>query len=188
MNRLPDPHQPTAHQAGQPHPTADDIAEALRRSVDQTMHDANLAIAREQTPHLATFYKNTDPVPHKGTAPPVAQPGRPAMSQGATDISVLMLAGGAGMALLGVGVSMVMLASHYANLGVCAVVFGAPVAFALALARVLKRTAGVVAAAPAPVEIHQHYTGHVHQEHHEITSTTKGLIATTRNEHPDPRP
>jgi hypothetical protein len=186
VTRLPDRHQPTALQAGQPHPTADDIAEALRRSVDQAMHQANLAIADEQTPRTPTFYKDTEDVPRIGPTPPVPQPGRPPMSQRATDASALMLCGGAGGALLLAGVSLVLLASHTADPTVCAIVFGAPIALALALARVLKRAA-TVAAAAGPVEIHQHYTGTVHQEHHETNSTTRGLVAITRNDPSDPR-
>ncbi|MGW2863300.1 hypothetical protein [Streptomyces sp. NPDC001205] len=184
MPRLPDPHQPLALPAGQP--TADDIAAALRRSVDQTMREANETIAAEQTPYFATFYKDPTDVPRIGTAPPVPQPGRTPMSQRATDASVMMLAGGAGGALLCAGGSAVMLASHWANPAVCGIVFGAPVALVLAVARVLKRTADVAAAAPP--EEHHHYHAPVHQEHNEITSHTRGLIATTRNQQPDPRP
>ncbi|MEV5138181.1 hypothetical protein AB0K71_27110 [Streptomyces syringium] len=46
--------------------------------------------------------------------------------------------------------------SQYADPAVCAIVFGAPTALVLAIARLAKK------AKPAP-EIHQHYTGPVNQ-------------------------
>ncbi|MFI8792681.1 hypothetical protein [Streptomyces sp. NPDC055105] len=183
MTRLPDPHKPTAPQAGQPH--IDTAARDFLNSIESVMQDADRRIADEQTPRIPTFYKDPTPAPAIGSALPVAQPGRAPMSQKASDASALMLAGGAGSAMLGAGVSLVMLASGYADPTICAIVFGAPVALALALARVLKRTADVAEAAP-PV-IHQHYTGTVNHEHKEITSHNKGLISINRNDQTDPR-
>ncbi|MFI7009884.1 hypothetical protein [Streptomyces sp. NPDC050145] len=124
--------------------TETEAADEARRIIDN---------AYRPTP---TAYRDDTPVPHVGTTPPVAQPGRPPMSQGATDASVLMLAGGGATSMVGLTTAVLMYASQYADPVVCAIVFGAPTALVLALARLAKK------AKPAP-EIHQHYTGHVDQ-------------------------
>lgn len=121
-----------------------------------------------------TSYRNDNPVPVVGTAPPVAQPGRPPMSQGATDASVLMLAGGATTTMIGGTAAVVMYVSQYANPVVCAIVFGAPAVLVLALSRMVKRAKGVL-----PDEHHHHYTGPVHQDQRNVRSKTIGLSAKT---------
>ncbi|MEV0443989.1 hypothetical protein AB0I84_45495, partial [Streptomyces spectabilis] len=88
----------------------------------------------------------------------------------------LMLAGGATTTLIGGTAAVVMYASQYADPIVCALVFGAPTALVLALARLAKR------ARPAP-EVHQHFTGPVHQEQHHTHTTTRGVWAKTNNQH-----
>ncbi|MGW0763740.1 hypothetical protein ACWD1Y_46070 [Streptomyces sp. NPDC002814] len=123
-----------------------------------------------------TAYRDDSPVPAYGATPPVAQPGRPPMSQGATDASVLMLAGGATVSMIGLTTSVLMYVSQFADPVVCAIVFGAPTALVLALARFAKR------AKPAPA-IHQHYTGPVHQDHRNVRTTTRGVWAKTNNQH-----
>ncbi|MFF1358764.1 hypothetical protein [Streptomyces sp. NPDC058297] len=190
MTRLPDPQKPTAPQAGQP--TADDIANALQRSVDDTMQEAARTIAREQTPSFPTFYKNNDPVPTIGTAPPLPQPGRPPMSQKAVDLNTTILSSSVLVAVLGGAATAFTWATGHANphviAWICGCAVAVPAAFAipvLALKGLMKSAKEVVQAAPP--EIHQHYTGYVHQEHKAITSHTKGLIASTRNDQSDPR-
>ncbi|MFF2502178.1 hypothetical protein ACFVTY_02095 [Streptomyces sp. NPDC058067] len=113
-----------------------------------------------------TSYRDPSPTPLIGTTPPVAQQGRPPMSQGATDASVLMLAGGATTVMVGGTVAVLMYVSQFADPVVCGLVFGAPTTLVLALARLAKR------AKPAP-EIHQHYDGPVYQDHRETTNNNR---------------
>jgi hypothetical protein len=123
---------------------------------------------------FATTYRDTTPVPQYGTAPPVAQPGRPPMSQGATDASTLMLAGGATTAMVGGTAAVVMYVSQFADPVVCAIVFGAPTALVLAIARLAKR------AKPAP-DVHHHYSGPVYQDQRNVHTSTRGVWARTDN-------
>ncbi|WP_019056435.1 hypothetical protein [Streptomyces prunicolor] len=122
-----------------------------------------------------TAYRDDTPVPARGDTPPVAQPGRPPMSQGATDASVLMLAGGVTTTMVGGTAAVLMYVSQFADPLVCALVFGAPTALVLALARLLK------GAKPAP-DIHQHYDGPVYQDQRTIHTRTTGVWAKTDNQ------
>ncbi|MGW3955161.1 hypothetical protein ACWEKM_30445 [Streptomyces sp. NPDC004752] len=134
-----------------------------------------IADAYRPVPETPTAHRDDTPVPAYGSAPPVAQPGRPPMSQGATDASVLMLAGGATTAMVGGTAAVLMYVSQYADPIVCAIVFGAPTALLLALAKLAKR------AKPAP-EIHQHYEGPVYQDQRNVHSRTTGVWAKTNNQ------
>jgi hypothetical protein len=121
-----------------------------------------------------TAYRDHTPIPARGDAPPVAQPGRPPMSRGATDASVLMLAGGTATAMVGGTAAVLMYVSQFADPIVCGLVFGAPTALVLALARLAAR------ARPAP-DIHQHYEGPVYQDQRNVHTTTRGVWAKTNN-------
>jgi hypothetical protein len=134
-----------------------------------------IADAYRPAPETPTSYRDDTPVPARGDAPPVAQPGRPPMSQGATDASVLMLAGAASTAVVGGTAAVLMYVSQFADPLVCGLVFGAPTALVLALARLLK------GAKPAP-DIHQHYDGPVYQDQRNIHTRTTGVWAKTNNE------
>ncbi|MBD9721956.1 hypothetical protein IHE70_01585 [Streptomyces sp. ID-01-6.2a] len=123
-----------------------------------------------------TFHRDDSPIPSVGTAPPVPQPGRPPMSQGATDASVLMLSGGVATVLVGGATSLVMIASGHADPVVCAIVLGAPTALALAIGRVLSRAKNVL-----PDEIHQTYTGTVYQDQRNVHTKNTGVWAKTSN-------
>jgi hypothetical protein len=96
------------------------------------------------------------------------------MSQGATDASVLMLSGSVLTVAVGGTGSLVMYASGYADPVVCAIVFGAPVALVLALARLMRRAKGVL-----PAEHHHHYSGPVHQTHQTVHNENRWLGRTT---------
>ncbi|WP_319295593.1 hypothetical protein [Streptomyces scabiei] len=157
MNQLPE--QP-AETAGQP--TAHDYAEARR-----------LLAALD---HIPTSFRDETPTPPVGTALPVAQPGRPPMSQGATDASVLMLAGAGSLSMVSVSAGVLMYLSQYADPVVCGIVLGAPTAVILALGRLVRR-----AKQAAPV-VHQHYTGNVRQDHSTVNTHIKGVWARNRNE------
>ncbi|MCX4863469.1 MULTISPECIES: hypothetical protein [unclassified Streptomyces] len=170
--QLPEPYQQQA-QAGQPTPgkPADPVKEQARliaAAVDEVLVEQ------------ATFHRDDAPLPAVGSAPPVPQPGRPPMSQRATDASALMLSGGAASLLVGGSASLVMLASGSADPVVCAVVLGAPAVLVLAIGRLVGRVKDTVEAAPAPV--HNHFHRDVHQDQRSITTTTRGVIANTRTQ------
>ncbi|MGW2181241.1 hypothetical protein ACWCXX_24710 [Streptomyces sp. NPDC001732] len=128
----------------------------------------------------ATSYKDSTPLPTTGDAMPVAQPGRPPMSQRATDVSTVMLAVGAASLMTGGGVSLVLWRLADVDPLVLAVAGGAPVALLMALSRVIGRARSAIEAAPATH--HHHYQGPVRQETTTVSSTTRGLIARTRND------
>ncbi|WP_308057824.1 hypothetical protein [Streptomyces scabiei] len=158
MNQLPE--QP-AETAGQP--TETDYAEARR-----------LLAALDNIP---TSFRDETPVPPVGTALPVPQPGRPPMSQGATDASVLMIAGAGSLSMVSVSAGVLMYLSQYADPVVCGIVLGAPTAVLLAAARLVRKSKQA-----EPPVIHQHYTGNVDQR--TTTTQTRGVWATTRNQLP----
>lgn len=176
----PNPHTP-ATTAGQHH--IEEAAAGVLGSIEQIMHKANTDIAAEQTPRIPTFYKDPTKPPAIGTAPPVQQPGRPAMSQKATDDSVRMLSFGGMVLFVGVGISAVMLASGRADPVVLAVGGGSLIGLVLALCKLMRGAREVVEAAPP--QITQHYSGDVHQDHTQITTSTRGVIAYSRNNLPN---
>ncbi|MEU9289347.1 hypothetical protein AB0D57_32940 [Streptomyces sp. NPDC048275] len=139
---------------------------------EQAASEARRIIADAYQP---TAYRDDTPVPARGDAPPVAQPGRPPMSQGATDASVLMLAGATATTMVGGTAAVLMYVSQFADPLVCGLVFGAPTALVLALARLLK------GAKPAP-DVHHHYEGPVYQDLRNIHSRTAGVWARTDNQ------
>lgn len=171
MTTLPKPpYTPTAPAAGQP--ALDDQAQKLIAAVNEAL----------TTP---TSYRDETPVPTVGTALPVPQPGRTPMSQKATDASVLMLSAGAASIPIGGMTALIIYALGNANPVSLAIGAGAPAALAVpifALAALVKRAKQTVEAAP-PV-IHQHYTGTVHQTQRSITTETRGIWASTRNQLP----
>jgi hypothetical protein len=145
---------------------------------DTVMSDAEAAAEARRIiadAYRPTAYRDDTPVPAHGDTPPVAQPGRPPMSQGATDASVLMLAGATATTMVGGTAAVLLYVSQYANPLVCALVFGAPTALVLALARLLKD------AKPAP-DIHHHYDGPVYQDQRTVHSRTTGVWARTDNQ------
>lgn len=161
MNQLPE--QP-AETAGQP--ALDDQARMFLAAVEDAM----------RTP---TSYRDDSPVPAIGSAPPVEQPGRPAMSKGATDASVLMMAGGFLSLCLGAAVSAVLHFSGNANETVVIAVCAGPPAGFLALKSLVK---GIKQAAPDTH--HHHYNGNVHQDYSTVNTNTRGVWAHTRNQLP----
>lgn len=152
---------------GQPTDYAMEQARLLAAAVDQVLGEK------------ATSYRDDSPLPAVGAALPVPQPGRPPMSQRATDASALMLAGGATTVMVGGTASVVMLASGYADPAVCAIVLGAPAVVVLAVSRLVSKVKTVVEAAPPTVT--KNYYGPVTQDSRSITTSTRGVFANTRN-------
>ncbi|MGW3321124.1 hypothetical protein [Streptomyces virginiae] len=131
---------------------------------------------------VPTSYRDATPLPAVGTTPPVPQPGRPPMSQKATDASALMLTAGLATVPPGLIAIGLLVASGYADPVVIGMICAAPAVIAvpvLAAARLLRGAQGIGA------ETHHHYNGPVSQKHNTvITSTqTRGLIAKTTNKH-----
>ncbi|MCF3129854.1 hypothetical protein [Streptomyces olivochromogenes] len=157
----------------QPNNASTTAAAGAGLSEAQAEAEARRIIADAYRP---TAYRDDTPVPAHGDTPPVVQPGRPPMSQGATDASVLMLAGGAATAMVGGTAAALMYVSQFADPVVCGLAFGAPTALVLALARLAKR------AKPAP-DVHHHYQGPVHQDRRTVHSRTTGVWAKTNNQH-----
>jgi predicted Co/Zn/Cd cation transporter (cation efflux family) len=104
------------------------------------------------------------------------------MSQRATDASALMLSAGLASLPIGAAATGILWASGNADPAVVALICAAPTALVLALSRLMKRAKETVEAAPA--EIHQHYTGTVIQDQRSLNTTTRGIVAHTRNQIP----
>ena len=138
------------------------------------MTDEEAAIAaRRIIADFATSYRDTTPVPTVGSTPPVPQPGRPPMSQKATDASVLMLSAGVASLPIGGMTSLVLYTLGHVDPTSLAIGAVAPVALVLAIGTLLRRLAGV------RTEHHHHYQGPVHQNH--VHSSTRGMWAKTTN-------
>jgi hypothetical protein len=138
------------------------------------------AQARKIIADFATSYRNTDPIPARGDAPPVPQPGRPPMSQRATDASALMLSAGVASLPIGGMTALVIYTLGHADPASLAIGAVAPAALALpilALSHLVKRTKQ---AAP---DIQQHYyNGPVFQDQRTQQTKTSGLWARTNNQ------
>ncbi|WP_432008708.1 hypothetical protein [Streptomyces bacillaris] len=155
------PEQPVA---GQPDSTARHNADQLMAAVDEAL------LARH-----ATSYRDPAPLPAVGSAPPVAQPGQPPMSQWATDASGVLKA--VSVASLPIGGALWIVGQvEPLTLGI---IFGSPAVAALAVARLVAKVKDANQNAPQPVT--NHYHGAVHQDTRTVTSNTRGIIANTRN-------
>lgn len=128
--------------------------------------------------NIPTAYRDPSPAPTIGTTPPVPQPGRPPMSQKATDASALMLSAGLATVPPGLIAIGLLVASGYADPVVIGMICAAPAVIAvpvLAVARLLRGATGIGA------EHHHHYSGPVSQQHHTVSTQTRGLFAKTIN-------
>lgn len=146
-------------------PAVNDQAAKLINAVEEAIAEA--------TP---TRYRDDSPVPVVGTAPPVAQPGRPPMSQGATDASALMLSGSVLTAVVGGSATAILWVSGQADPVVVGIVFGAPAALVLAISRLVRRAKDVL-----PDEHHHHYTGPVHNHNQHVHSQSRLWGKSTTN-------
>ncbi|MCX4543793.1 hypothetical protein [Streptomyces sp. NBC_01565] len=139
----------------------------------------DLINAVEEALKTPTAYRDPTPVPAIGAAEPVPQPGRPPMSQKATDASALMLAAGAASLPIGGATSLVLYTLGQVNPAALAIGAAAPVALVLAIGALI-RSAGR-GLQGLHTEHHHHYQGPVHQEHRNATTQTRGLFAKTIN-------
>ncbi|WP_331757628.1 hypothetical protein OG209_40810 (plasmid) [Streptomyces sp. NBC_01383] len=125
-----------------------------------------------------TSYRDDSPSYHV-PAPPVAQPGRPPMSQKATDASALMLTGSVAALSLSGGTSLVLYMLGQVDPVTLAIGASAPVALFLAAGSLL-RSAGRAKADAAPITHTHHYTGPV-TNHTQVHTSTKGMFGRTHN-------
>ncbi|MER5843204.1 hypothetical protein ABT099_23490 [Streptomyces prasinus] len=120
-----------------------------------------------------TAFRDDSPLPAVGTAPPVPQPGRPPMSQRATDISTMMLAAGVASMPVGGSVSLVLYTLGHVDPVSLAIGATAPVALVLAIGGLLRSLRGI------HTEHHHHYTGIVTQT--TVNAKSTGVWARTDN-------
>lgn len=173
MNRLPDPTQPTAPQAGQTDRTDD----TLRRA-------AAIAAAVDDVYQPPTRFRDHSPLPTIGSMPPVQQPGTPAMSQKATDISRVLLAAGCATVPPGLVTTLILVASENANPTVIGWICAAPVLVAVPVLALTLLVRGIKnAAEAAPPEIHQHFNGTVHQDHSSHEHRSNGMWVRNNHDH-----
>ncbi|MFD4756897.1 hypothetical protein [Streptomyces sp. NPDC058426] len=151
--------QPLTHR-----PLTDDEAAARARQLVEE--------AYRPAPTTPTSYRDTTPVPYVGEAAPVAQPGRPPMSQRATDASALLLTGSVATVAAGGSISLVLLALGTVDPVTIGAGAGGGSALLLALAALITRL-GRAAHAATPDVHHHTYTG-------PVTQTTKNVITHTR--------
>ncbi|MEV5854667.1 hypothetical protein [Streptomyces anulatus] len=156
------PEQPVA---GQPDP-------AVRRNADQLM-----AAIDEIEVEKATSYRDDTPLPTIGAAPPVQQPGQKDMSQWAIDASGVLK----GVSIASVPIGFAVWLVGQVDPLTLGIILGSPAAIALAAARLVAKVKDANQAAPQPITNHFH--GTVHHDERTVTSTTRGVIATTRNHH-----
>lgn len=158
-----------------PTPEPTDRAEVtkLAAAVEEAL--ADVVPVRYDNPDLPSYHDG----PQIGTSPPVPQSGIPPMSARTTEITRAVMYASFATVPPGLIAVAVMVASEHANPTVIGMICAAPAAIAvpiLALARLIRR-----AGEAAPTEIHQTYTGNVHQDTR-ITHT-RAVWSRTVNKH-----
>lgn len=158
----------------------------MEHNIDRPMNDveaearARQLIAEAYTPTTPTSFRDDSPIPAYGPTPPVAQEGRPPMSQRATDASALMLSGSVAALSVGGATSLVLYTLGQVDPVTLAVGAAGPVALVLAVGSLLRSVGR--AKKDMHTEHHHHYNGSVRQETTNVSSTTKGLFAKNRND------
>ncbi|MFD3999872.1 hypothetical protein [Streptomyces rubiginosohelvolus] len=156
------PEQPVA---GQPDPTD-------RAEVRKLAYAVETVLLEE----MATYHRDRTELPAVGDTPPVPQPGQPPMSQWATDASGVLKA--VSVASLPVGGALWIVGQ--VDPWALGIIFGSPAVAALAVARLVAK---VKDANQTTQPVVQNYYGTVHHDERTVTSTTRGVIANTRNHH-----
>lgn len=126
-----------------------------------------------------TAYRDSTPNPTIGAAEPVPQPGRPPMSQKATDASALMLAAGGASLPIGGATSLVLYTLGHVDPAALAIGAAAPVALVLAVGSLIRAASRGLQGIGA--EHHHHYNGPVSQKVRTTSTQTSGLFAKTIN-------
>ena len=151
---------------------------ALHLALEEAEAARLIAEGLSQNAPVATSYRDITPVPTTGDAMPVLQPGRPPMSQKATDASGVMLAGGIAALPVGAATSLVLWSLGQVSPEQLAIAGAAPVALVLAVAAIARRLQGV----RLTETHHHHYEGPVTQHTTNLTQNTRGVFAKTRNQ------
>jgi hypothetical protein len=159
------------------HPVEHTDRTAADRPLTESEADARARKLIDEA-YRPTSYRDDSPVPEYGAATPVPQPGRPPMSQRATDISGVMLAGSVASVPVGGVTALVLYTLGHVDPTSLAIGAGAPVAFVLAVGSLL-RSAGR-AKRDMHTEHHHHYSGPVVQRT-EVNTHTKGMFSRTNN-------
>ena len=113
---------------------------------------------------------------------PVPQPGRPPMSQRATDASVLMLSAGAASIPIGGMTALVLHTLGGVNPVAIGLAAGGTATVLVAAAGLIRSATRSVAATAPQGDTINHIHGNVRHEHHTVTTQTRGLFAKTINE------
>lgn len=150
-----------------PEPTIPLSEEAAEKEAQRLIHDA----------YKPTSFRDETPLPKRGTALPVAQPGRPPMSQRATDISGIMLAGSVASVPLGGMTCLVLYTLDQVDPLSLTIGASAPVALILAIGALLRRAKGVL-----PEVHHHHYSGPVHQDQRQTHTKNSGVWVKNTNQ------
>lgn len=164
--------QPT--RPGQPDPVMYQ-ARLLAAAVDEAIIGKKQTSIRIDDPDVPSWEDG----PRIGTALAVPQPGQPPMSQWAVDASGVMK----GLAVTSLPVGGALWLVGQVDPLTLGIICGTPVAVFLALARLVSKAKNVVESAPPTV--HQHYHGPVTQDSRSIHTSTRGVIANTRNQNPN---
>ncbi|CAH9419534.1 hypothetical protein SGL43_06589 [Streptomyces globisporus] len=125
----------------------------------------------------STYHRDDTKLPAVGDAPPVPQPGQPPMSQWAVNASGVIKA--VSVASLPVGGALWLVGQ--VDPWALGIIFGSPIVAALAVARLVAKVKDANQATQPNV---QNYYGNVHHDTRNVTSTTRGVIANTRNQLP----
>ncbi|MDX2757875.1 hypothetical protein [Streptomyces europaeiscabiei] len=151
----------------QPEPANRAEVTKLANAVEEALREA-----------MPKSFRDDSPVPLIGSAPPVAQPGVPPMSQRATDIGRLITYSSLATVPPGLIAIGVMVASEHANPTVIGMICAAPAALAVPILAIARLLRGAGEALPA--EHHHHYSGPVDQR--TTHSSTRGVWAKTNNQ------
>jgi hypothetical protein len=139
-----------------------------------------LAEAYSSDAPVATRYRDIVPVPAQGDAVPSTQPGRPPMSQQATDHASLVLAYSFGSLPVGGALSLVLWSLGGVNSTTLAIAATAPPGLVIAVgiaARMIGRAVRDGASALPSHTVHQH-TGPTYVQHNEVHTDTRWFSRT----------
>ncbi|MCZ4605213.1 hypothetical protein O3S80_15955 [Streptomyces sp. Lzd4kr] len=164
-----------------PESTPEPIHWAPRMSDAEANAEARRIIADAYRPvtQAPTSYRDTNPVPAYGTAPPVPQPDHRIVPAWAAGTAVAGI--GTGAAFVGVGCGIWLACKGFAAVTLTSVLFVTLPIAAVAVVAVAIGSA-LRALKATHTETHHHYTGTVRQETNTITAPAYGLIARNRNE------
>lgn len=167
MIPLPDPQQPTAEAVGQP--ALDDQAQRLVAAVNEALA-------------VPTSFRDETPVPAIGSALPVPQPGRPPMSQRATDHATVVLAYSFGSLPVGVATSLVLWRLSSVSTTTLAVIGVSATCLFLAIGTAARMIGRAVrdGASALPDHNEHHHHGLSYVTHNELHTGTR-WFGTTHN-------